>query len=41
MGEIKINGELIRGGFRVVEGYDNFYLVNPFGEIIAPSYIDR
>lgn len=41
MGKIEINGELIRGGFRVVEGYDNLYLVNPFGDIIAPSYVDR
>ncbi len=38
---VEINGLKFPGGFRIVKGYDNLYCINPFGDIISPSYVDK
>lgn len=40
-GEIEVNGKLKPIGFKVIKGYDNFYCINHFGDIISPSYTDK
>lgn len=39
--EIKIGNESKPIGFRIINGYDNLYCINPFGDIVSPSYTDR
>lgn len=38
---ITIKGKELPSGFRIIKGYDNLYCINPFGDIISPSYVDR
>ncbi len=37
----ELNEKLKLGGFRVLKGYDNLYCINCFGDIVAPSYVDK
>lgn len=38
---LRINNKTIPGGFKTIRGYDNYYCINPFGDIVSPEYIDR
>lgn len=38
---ISIEDRNLPVGFKTIEGYDNLYCINQFGDIVSPSYIDK
>lgn len=38
---ITVDGERVHCGFVPIYGFDNIYCVNPYGDVVSPSHVDK